>query len=258
MPGRLLRKVAIVTGGGSGIGLAIAKAYAREGARVYVADISPDACDRVAANLGEAVTGEQLDVCKQDSIDGLIAKVVSAEGRIDILVNAAGVFGMQMIADITAAEFDRIIGVNTRGLAFMIQAAAKQMIAQASGGAMKTIASGAGRRASPGAAVYCASKAAAISLTQAAALELVKHQIRVNAIAPGGVRTPMWQDLSGEVSRVFGVSEGAAEDMMVAATPIGRLAEPEEIANVAVFLATDESSYMIGQTVNVDGGLHLS
>jgi NAD(P)-dependent dehydrogenase (short-subunit alcohol dehydrogenase family) len=164
---------------------------------------------------------------------------------------------MQVLNDITEEEFDRIFAVNIRGMLFMTQAVARGMIARARGGAVVNIASGAGRRSAAGAIVYSASKAAVISLTQGAALELIPHGIRVNAIAPGAVRTPMWAQVESIYAATLGTAEGA-EKAQVALTPAGRLSTPDEYAGAAIFLACPESSYMIGQTINVDGGMFMS
>jgi len=257
MATRLQDKSAIVTGGASGIGLAIARGFAEEGARVCVADVDRARCESVAAEIGRGSFGHALDVRDRESIHALISDVVARAGSIDTLVNCAGVFGMQAFTDITGEEFDRIFAVNARGLLFVTQAVVRQMLAQGRGGTIVSIASGAGRRAAPGAAVYSASKAAVVSFTQSSAQELIGHGIRVNAIAPGAVRTPMWTQVDGEFSKIMGVQSGDAEALQVAATPAGRLSTPEEYVGAAVFLASSESSYVVGQTFNVDGGLNL-
>jgi D-sorbitol dehydrogenase (acceptor) len=257
MSARLKDKTAIVTGGASGIGLAIARGFAEEGARVCVADVAQARCDAVAAEIGRGSFGHALDVRDRRSIDSLVADVVARAGGIDTLVSCAGVFGMQTFTDITEEEFDRIFAVNTRGLLFMTQAVVRQMLAQGRGGTIVSIASGAARRPAPGAAVYSASKAAVINLTQTAAQELIRHGIRVNAIAPGAVRTPMWSQVDVVFSKVMGVEPGSAESLQAAATPAGRMSTPEEFVGAAVFLASAESSYVVGQTLNVDGGLNL-
>ncbi len=258
MSARLQGKSAIVTGGASGIGLAIARGFAEEGARVCVADVAGARCESAATEIGRGSFGHALDVRDRRSIDTLVAAVVARAGGIDSLVNCAGVFGMQPFTDITEDEFDRIFAVNARGLLFVTQAVVRQMLAQGRGGTIVSIASGAGRRAAPGAAVYSASKAAVINLTQSAAQELICHGIRVNAIAPGAVRTPMWTQVDDEFSKVMGVKPGSAEALQAAATPAGRVSTPDEYVGAAVFLASPESSYVVGQTINVDGGLNLS
>lgn len=256
--GRLEGKIAIVTGGASGIGLAISHGYAAEGAKVCVADLHADACQAAAEAIGHGAIGHVLDVRDPRSASELVARVVSVWGGVDILANCAGVFGMLALADITGEEFDRVMAVNAKGLLLMISAASNQMIAQKRGGAIVSIASGAGRRGVAGAAIYAASKAAAISITQSAALELVGHDIRVNAIAPGAVRTPMWQEVDQKFSAVLGLAPGSAEAVQVSYTPLGRMAAPEEFAGPAIFLASDESSYVVGQTINVCGGMYMA
>lgn len=258
MTGRLQGKVAIVTGGASGIGLSVSRAYAAEGAIVCVADISAEASEKAAAEIGQGAFGHALDVRDVAAIDAVVADVVAKAGGVDILVNCAGVFGMQALADATGEEFDRVMSVNGKGLVLMIKAASNQMIAQGRGGTIISIASGAGRRAAPGAIAYSASKAAAISITQGAAQELVKHGIRVNAIAPGAVATPMWKEVEQKFSAVHGLEPGSAEAVQVSFTPLGRMASPDEFAGAAIFLASDESSYVVGQTLNVDGGMHMA
>jgi D-sorbitol dehydrogenase (acceptor) len=255
--GRLEQRAAIVTGGASGIGKAIAREYVRQGAKVCVADLGQGRCDAAAAEIGGDCFGQALDVTHGESIAQCVAATVRKFGALDILVNSAGVFGMGTIATVAAEEFDRVVAVNTKGLLFMIQAAVNQMLVQGKGGSIVTVASGAGRRPAPGAVVYSLSKAAAISITQCAAQELAQHGIRVNAIAPGAVRTPMWMEVEEKFSATLHVPVGSAEQAQVGLTPLGRMAKPEEFAGAAVFLASDEASYMTGQTLNVDGGMNL-
>lgn len=258
MTGKLEGKNAFVTGGASGIGFAIASRFAEEGATVCIADIDQQRCDAAAGKIGAPAFGLALDVRDPASIASAIHAFVERTGRLDALVNAAGVFGMGKIIDLMPEEFDRVFDVNTKGLLFMIQAGVRQMLAQGSGGSIITVASGAARRASPGAVCYSASKAAAVSIVQATALEYAGQGIRSNCIAPGAVRTPMWQDVERIFSRTLGVPEGGAEAAQVAVTPLGRMAAPEEMAGIAVFMASDDASYMTGQTVNIDGGMHCS
>lgn len=255
---KLTGKAAIVTGGAGGIGYAIARGFAHEGARVCVADVSQDRCAAAAREIGLGAFGATLDVRKRGSIDALVTIVCSEMGAIDILINCAGVFGMQPLSSITEQEFDRIFSVNVRGLLFMTQAVARRMISQERGGSIANIASGAGRRAAPGASVYSASKASVISLPQAAALELIQYGIRVNAIAPGGVYTPMWTQVEQQFASTLGVEPGAAAKSHIAATPAGRMSTPDEYAGAAIFLASADSSYVVGQTLNVDGGMYLN
>lgn len=255
MTGRLSGKSAIIAGGASGIGFAIASAYAAEGASVCVADVDADRCAAAAAAIGNGAFGQAVDVRDTASIAALVSAVVVHSDKLDVLVNSAGVFGMASIVDVTAADFDKVFDVNAKGLLLMTQGAVRQMLAQGQGGAIVNIASAAGRRATPGAVCYSASKAAAISITQATALELAGQGIRANCIAPGAVRTPMWKEVEQTFARTLNVPVGAAEAAQVALTPLGRMAEPADFAGIAVTMASDEAAYMTGQTINIDGGM---
>lgn len=254
MTGRLESKIAIVTGGASGIGRAIAEGFAQEGALVCVADLDGSKCDAVAAGIPGAF-GHALDVTDTGSIARLVEATVARAGRLDVLVNSAGVFGMGKIIDLTAADFDRIFAVNTRGALLMIQGAVRQMLAQGGGGSIVTVSSDSGRRPTPGAACYSASKAAAISIAQVTALEYAQAGIRSNCIAPGAVRTPMWDDVEAIFSDTLGVPLGSAEQAQVGLTPLGRMAAPEDMVQAAIFFASDGAAYVTGQTLNVDGGM---
>ena len=189
---RLKDKVAIVTGGARGIGEAVVRAYAAEGAKVVVADIEIAKAQELASELGANALAVQLDVRDSKSIASLISTTVAKFGSVDILYNNAGVFDMGPILEISEASFDKVFAVNTRGLFFTLQAAAAQMVKQGRGGKIINMSSQAGRRGEGLVAVYCASKAAVISLTQSAGLDLIKYRINVNGIAPGVVDTPMW------------------------------------------------------------------
>lgn len=258
MTGKLTGKTALVTGGASGIGFSIAQRFAQEGATVCVADLDQERCDAAVATIGSDAFGQVLDVRDTASIEAAVKAVVARPGRLDVLVNAAGVFGMGKIVDLAPEDFDRIFDVNTKGLLFTIQAGVRQMLAQGQGGAIVTVASDVARRATPGAVCYSASKAAAVSIAQATALEYADHGIRSNCIAPGAVRTPMWHEVERRFSETLGVPIGGAEAAQVAATPLGRMADPDEMAGIAVFMASDDASYMTGQTVNIDGGMFCS
>jgi D-sorbitol dehydrogenase (acceptor) len=196
---KLKDKVAIVTGGARGIGEAVVRAYSAEGAKVVVADIEIAKAQELASELGANALAVQLDVRDSKSISSLISATVSKFGGVDILYNNAGVFDMGPILEISEASFDKVFAVNARGLFFMLQAAAAQMVKQGRGGKIINMASQAGRRGEAQVAVYCASKAAVISLTQSAGLDLIKYRINVNGIAPGVVDTPMW----GHVDALF-------------------------------------------------------
>jgi len=251
-------KSVLITGGARGIGLATAQAFATQGASVCVCDLSQAACDEAARRIGSAAIGLALDVTDVASIADIFARAAASLGGIDVLINCAGTFGLQNLLDVTFEDFSRIFAVNTCGVLFCMQAAARIMVGQHRGGAIVNIASSAGRRGVAGATVYSASKAAVISLTQSAAHELIRSGIRVNAIAPGAIQTQMFDEFVHRYDEISGMEDGKAAASLLATVPAGRIAPPSDIANVAVFLASDESAYMLGQTLNVDGGMYFN
>jgi len=253
---RLSGKTAVITGGARGIGLAIAQAYLREGAQVAIADISGAA--QAAADLGPRALGLQMDVTDQASIDAGVAAVVAWGGGIDILLNNAAVFDLAPIADITRASFARVFDINVAGTLFPLQAVAAVMVAQGRGGKIINMASQAGRRGEALVGVYCASKAAVISLTQSAGLDLIRHGINVNAIAPGVIDTPMWDQVDALFARYEGKAPGQKKAEVGAAVPFGRMGRPEDMTGMAVFLASPDADYIVAQTCNVDGGNWMS
>jgi D-sorbitol dehydrogenase (acceptor) len=255
---RLKDKVAIVTGGARGIGAAIARRYAAEGARVAVADLLIDEARALAGELGPAGFAVPLDVTKQASIDAMVEAVVGRFGGIDILVNNAAIFDLAPLLDITRASYAKVFAVNVEGLLFTLQAVARQMVAQGRGGKIINFASQAGRRGEALVAVYCASKAAVISLTQSAGLALAKERINVNAIAPGVIDTPMWDEVDALFARYEGRPVGEKKRLVGEAVPYGRMGTPEDLAGMAVFLASADSDYVVAQTYNVDGGNWMS
>src|SRR4029079_16464869 len=190
---QLERKTAVVTGGARGIGRAIAEGYAREGARVCIADIDDDAARATARDTGGGAFAVHLDVTRIESINRLVDEVDEKAGGIAILVNNAAIFDLAPIEEITEKSYDRIFAVNVKGLLFTLQAAAKNMFRRGKGGKIINMASQAGRRGEALVAVYCASKAAVISLTQSAGLNLIQHGINVNAMAPGVVDGEHWE-----------------------------------------------------------------
>ncbi|CAA9235725.1 MAG: Sorbitol dehydrogenase [uncultured Craurococcus sp.] len=249
---------ALVTGAARGIGRAIAERYVREGARVMIGDLNAEAAAAAAQAIGEGARSLHLDVTRQDSIDAAIAGTVAAFGRLDILVNNAGIFDLAPIVEITRESYARVYAVNVEGLLFTLQAAAKQMIAQGNGGKIINFASQAGRRGEALVAVYCSSKAAVISLTQSAGLDLIRHGINVNAIAPGVVDNEHWEDVDRRFARYEGLPPGEKKRQVGAAVPIGRMARPEEIGGLAAFLASADADYIVAQTYNIDGGNWMS
>ena len=255
---KLQGKIAVVTGAARGIGLAICERYASEGAFVFVTDIDEDKARSVARSIGPATAALRLDVTNQESIDAMIAAVVAQQGRLDILVNNAGLFDLAPIVEITRESYGRVFAVNVEGLLFTLQAAARQMIAQGHGGKIINFASQAGRRGEALVAVYCASKAAVISLTQSAGLDLIKHGINVNAIAPGVVDNEHWDHVDSLFARYEGLAPGEKKLSVGASVPFGRMARPEEIGGLATFLASADADYIVAQTYNIDGGNWMS
>ena len=255
---QLQGKIAVVTGAARGIGRAICERYAREGAFVFLTDIDEAKAQNVAKSIGVQAAALRLDVTDQRSIDAMIASVVAQQGRLDILVNNAGIFDLAPIVDITRESYHRVFAVNVEGLLFTLQAAAKQMIKQGRGGKIINFASQAGRRGEALVAVYCASKAAVISLTQSAGLNLIKHGINVNAIAPGVVDNEHWDNVDSLFARYENLEPGEKKRLVGASVPFGRMARPEEISGLATFLASADADYIVAQTYNIDGGNWMS
>jgi galactitol 2-dehydrogenase len=255
---KLQGKIAVVTGAARGIGRAICERYVQEGAFVFVTDVDEAKAQAAAAALGTQAAALKLDVASQDSIDAMIQAVVARQGRLDILVNNAGIFGLAPIVEITRESYRRVFAVNVEGLLFTLQAAAKQMIAQGQGGKIINFASQAGRRGEALVAVYCASKAAVISLTQSAGLDLIKHRINVNAIAPGVVDGEHWDHVDSLFAKYEGLAPGEKKRQVGTAVPFGRMARPDEIGGLATFLASSDADYIVAQTYNIDGGNWMS
>ena len=247
--------VAIVTGGGSGLGAAIAETFVGAGAKTFVADIDEAAADEVTTRIGAGCVSVRLDVTDPRSISAMVDLVVEQAGKIDILVNCAGVYGMQPWLRVTEEDFDRIFSVNVRGLLFVTQAVAARMVDRGSG-TIINVASATGRRGNPMSVAYSASKMAVINLTQSAALAFARFGIRVNAIAPGLMRTPMFE----QVSALYDSEPGAGDLLasVVESVPLERISSPKDQVGAVLFLATDDSAYITGQTLNVDGGLFLN
>jgi galactitol 2-dehydrogenase len=251
---RLMGKYALITGAARGIGYEFARAYIAEGAEVALADVNADALAKAVAALGPKAHAVQMDVTDQASIEGGFAKAVAAMGRIDILINNAALFDAGPIADITRATYDKLFAVNVAGTLFCLQAAARHMIARGQGGKIINMASQAGRRGEGLVAVYCATKAAVISLTQSAGLDLIKHRINVNAIAPGVVDGEHWDGVDALFAKYEGRPKGEKKRLVGAAVPFGRMAAAADLIGMAMFLATSESDYVVAQTFGVDGG----
>ncbi len=256
-PRKLDGKVALITGGAGGLGQAIAETFAQAGARICIADRDKKAATDTAGQLGDGAFGLGLDVTDMASIDSVTQETIRRAGRIDILVNGAGVFGLEPWLQVTEQNFDTLFGVNVKGLLFMTQAVAAQMVRQGNG-TIINIASASGRAGNPRSVVYSASKMAVISLTQSSALAFAGQGIRVNAIAPGGVLTPMWDKVQSLYAASGNVTGDDMSAQMAKATPLGRMSTPADHVGAALFLASDDSGYITGQTLNIDGGLFLN
>ena len=255
---RLDGKTALITGSARGIGLAFAKTYVAEGARVAIADINIDRAREAAAEIGDAAFAVEMDVTKQDSIDRAINATVAQFGQIDILINNAALFTAAPIVEIDRADYNRVFDINVAGTLFTMQAVAKHMIDRGIRGRIINMASQAGRRGEALVAVYCATKAAVISLTQSAGLNLIQHGINVNAIAPGVVDGEHWDGVDAFFAKYEGKAPGQKKQEVGAAVPFGRMGTADDLTGMAVFLASDEANYIVAQTYNVDGGNWMS
>ena len=255
---RLQGKTALITGAARGIGLEFAKAYIAEGATVALSDINIEAVERAAKVLGPKAISVQMDVTKQESIDAGFAKAISAMGKLDILINNAALFTAAPVTEITRADYDRVFAVNTAGTVFCTQAAARHMIDRGEGGKIINMASQAGRRGESLVGVYCASKAAVISFTQSAGLNLIKYRINVNAIAPGVVEGEHWDMVDSYFAKYESRKPGEKKKIVFESVPIGRGALASDLTGMAIFLASAESDYVVGQTYGVDGGNWLA
>ena len=255
---RLKDKTAFITGGARGIGLGFAEAYAREGARIVIADIDIERASEAALSIGPAASAVRLDVTDVAAIETVVGEADRSTGGIDILINNAAIFDMAPITDITEASYEKLFDINVKGPLFVMKAVANCMIARGRGGKIINMASQAGRRGEALVTLYCASKAAIISATQSAGLALVKHGINVNAIAPGVVDGEHWDIVDAHFAKWEGLAPGEKKKAVAASVPFGRMATPDDLAGMAIFLASPESDYIVAQTYNVDGGNWMS
>ena len=246
----LKNKVAIVTGARRGMGRTHALSLAQAGAKVVVSDISLDDCEKVVKEIkkarGQAIA-IQCDVSKKSEVDQMLKKTVEKWGRVDILVNNAGICQFKPFLDLTEEEWERTININLKGYFLCSQAAAKQMAKQKSGVIVNiaSVAMGQQGIGFPNIAHYCASKGGIVAMTEALAVELAPYNIKVNAIAPGMIETPMIDPIKQDPKQM---------EAILARVPMRRAGDPQEVSNLVLFLASDESSYMTGSTVVVDGG----
>lgn len=240
---RLENKVAIVTGAASGIGKAIAEKFINEGARVVFSDVNGD--ESLVAGYGDKALFVKCNVAKSEEVESLIAKAVTHFGQLDIMVNNAGIGGLGGILEVTDENWDKTIGINLTGVMFGMRAAAKVMKEKGINGAIINMSSILGKVGFAGAIAYCAAKGGVVQLTHAGALDLAALKIRVNAIAPGFITTGMTKDI---------LENKQFNDLVVGSTPLGHVGEVSDIANAAVYLASDEAKYVTGEILYVDGG----
>ncbi|MDE2968290.1 MAG: SDR family NAD(P)-dependent oxidoreductase [Chloroflexota bacterium] len=242
-------KVALITGGGSGIGLATSQLFASEGAQVAMFDRNADLVNETAREIGSSAFAISGDVTSEDDVARMVASCVERFGRLDIAFNNAGIAGAAPIHDHELSHFQHVIDVCLTGVFLCLKHQSKQLIAQGQGGSLINTASINATQATKGLSAYCSAKAGVAMLTKVSALELGEHGIRVNAIGPGHTRTPMTE----RARDVEGFDEA-----MIGATPLGRLGEPEDLARMALFLGSDASPWVSGQLFYVDGGITVN
>jgi len=241
---RFQGKKVLVTGAGHGIGFAVAKAFAEEGARVAVNDINSERIDRALELLGGNSCGVPGDVADVNDARSVVSKAESAIGNLDIVVSNAGIYPSHPFLEMDVNDWDRVMAVNVRGTFLICQAAAQRMVKNKQEGVIITISSGSARFARVGSAHYCASKAAIVMLTRVMALELAPYCIRVNSVSPGIIDVPGGQPLSDTYKQAI-----------TGMVPWGRMGSPEDVANVVLLVSDPTADYMTGQVIPVDGGL---
>nr|BBH93179.1 short-chain dehydrogenase [Thermogemmatispora argillosa] len=252
---RLDGKAALITGAGSGIGEQIALLFARQGARVVVADVRPEAAQRVAAAIvasGGQARASTLDVAEEGQVRAAMAEMAAREGRLDILVNNAGTSHVGSVLETSLEDWERVMRVNARGVFLCAREGVRQMLAQQPrGGVIINMASVAAMIGVERRLVYSASKGAVLALTRTIAADYVKQGIRCNAICPGTVHTPF---VEGYLARDFAGREAEVRQQLHARQPLGRMGRPEEIAAAALYLASDEAAFVTGSALVIDGG----
>lgn len=245
---RLKDQVAVITGAAAGIGKACAKRFAAEGAKVVLADVSQqrgeEAAEEIQTAGGEAIF-VACDVGDKAQVDALIAKAVAAFGRLDCAIANAGIVHASNFLDLSEEDFDRVLRVNLKGVFLTGQTAARQMVSQGGGGTIINMSSVNAVMAIPAITPYVVSKGGVMQLTKVMSLALAEHGIRVNAIGPGSIHTEVFEQVANDPEKMRAI---------LSRTPLGRVGQPDEIASVALFLASSDSSYITGQTIYPDGG----
>lgn len=254
---RFQNKNVLITGAARGIGQAFAEAFAKEGARVAIADLNIERAEKTASQIQGSIA-VKMDVTQKTSIEAGVEKAIQQLGGIDILINNAAIFTAAPIVEITEQDYDSVFDVNVYGTLFTLQAVAKHMIERGMGGKIINMASQAGRRGESLVAVYCATKAAVISLTQSAGLNLISHGINVNAIAPGVVDGEHWDGVDTFFAKYENKQPGQKKKEVGENVPFGRMGKPADLIGMALFLASKEADYVVAQTYNVDGGQWMS
>ena len=242
---KLANKVAVVTGGARGIGRGIAERFIAEGCRVMIGDVLEEQLAETVSELGENAAGIVADVSQKADCQRLVDESVARFGRLDVCVNNAAISRTASILDLSEEDFDAVMGINIKGAFLASQAAARQMVEQGDGGAIVNLSSINAIVAIPGQTAYTISKGAIHQLTRSSAIQLAQHGIRVNAIGPGTIDTEMAAGL---------LADAKTKEKIMSRIPLGRLGGTDEIAAIALFLASNESSYVTGETIYADGG----
>lgn len=253
----LTDKVAMVTGAGTGIGAAITKALAAEGVRVACTDLDRQAAEAVASGIGDKALAWALDVTDADAIARTVDEIAARFGGLDIVCANAGVSTMNSVVDLTEDEWDSNMDVNAKGVFLTDQAAVRYFLRSGTKGVIVNTASLAAKIGAPLLAHYSASKFAVLGFTQALAREVAEHGIRVNCVCPGFVRTSMQHREVAWEAKLRGMREEAVREEYVSLTPLGRLEEPEDVADAVVFLASDAARFITGEALNISGGVRM-
>ncbi|HDY65117.1 MAG TPA: SDR family oxidoreductase [Phycisphaerae bacterium] len=251
---KLKDKVAIVTGAGRGIGKAIAESFARQGAAVAIADIKLELAEQAARQIGSPTIAIEVDVSDAGSVEAMTEQVESRLGPLDILVNNAGVSYITSFLDCTEEIWEKTMQVNLKGAFHGSQSAIRRMLPRKRG-VILNMSSQSGKTGNTHYAAYCASKFGIIGLTQSLAVEFAGDGIRVNALCPGVVFTPLWDGMIADYAKKRNMKTEEVKGYLESKVPMGRLCSPQDVANAAVFLASDEAGFITGQSINISGGI---